>query len=220
MSEVKTNPFEMFDKADEEQIEQELQGAVASDMVYSFPQAGQELVGLSKAGTLNTVEAFNKVNMKKKKMIILHPEGEKLIFQEGLIIYSIPAHLEVDGKVIKKWVGSSSQPIKIKTRAGSEYADPFAAPKATSKGQRNALRGILPDELVQKQIDKWIKEKKVKNFVASASPAPELRKPAQGGIMVCEDCGQPLSAKAVAFYSKNPNYQKVCYSCNQKKKNT
>jgi hypothetical protein len=189
--------FEVFDKADEDQVEQELKGAVPEEMVYSFSAGGQKVEGLSAHGVKEAMRAYNKTALQKNKPFILIEGNTKdRMVAEGIVFVDIVAKLiDSTGRSLEQWVGSANQPLTAKSRTGS-YADPFAAPKATTKAQRNAIRGLLPDELIKKLITKWSKQDRVRRFMGAGAEVPE---------MDCENCKKPLSLKARQYYNANPN---------------
>lgn len=207
-------PFELFDKSDEEQIENEMKGMVADEMVYSFTAGGQKVEGLSKAGTFEAMRSYNKTQRKQKKPHIILADTDKatVLESENSYAYIIPAYITDDnGVVYERFVGSAEANKTLKGRSGT-YSDPFALAKATSKAQRNAIRGLLPDSLIKRLIEKWTKQKRVKSFLGMDVKIPES--------MVCEDCGKELTDKSKAYYAKNPNRTRLCYPCNQKRLKT
>src|ERR671914_2026614 len=44
------DPFQLMDRLDEEALRKELEGVATTDLVYVIREAGQEVIGLSKAG--------------------------------------------------------------------------------------------------------------------------------------------------------------------------
>lgn len=218
----KGDVFKMFDEADEEQIEAELKGAVADEMVYSFSVGGQKITGLTKAGTWAVMRAYNKAALfpKKTKGSKTTPKPKPIIrlgeVKDGVLTeseqgYGFVANASLidpnTGTVLENGGGGSE--ASKKDRNGRQ--DPFALAKAIAKAQRNAIRVMLPNDLVEKYITKWSKQDRVRQFM-NRPTTPD------GKPMNCEDCGDPLTRKAVDYYIKNPDKPKRCYPCNMKRR--
>lgn len=206
--------FKTFDEADEEQIEAELKGAVAEEMVYSFSVGGQRITGLSKAGTWAVMRAFNKTALKSKKpIIVLSPVKDGVLTESeaGFGFVANASLFDIESGIVLENGGGGSQASKKDSR-GRE--DSFALAKAVTKAQRNAIRVLLPDDVVNKHIEKWSKQQKVRQFMSrplgNSSPV--------NSSMECEDCGKPLNPKEVDYYSSHPNVARRCYNCNLKRK--
>lgn len=206
----KGDVFKMFDEADEEQIEAELKGAVAEEMVYSFTVGGQKITGLTKSGTWAVMRAFNKTAIAgKKPIIVLSPIKDGLL-TESPEMYGFVANaslIDVTKNIVLENGGGGSEASKLDNRGKK---DSFALAKAIAKAQRNAIRVLLPDDVVNKHIEKWSKQGKVRQF---------MNKPL-GGVsgepMNCETCGNPLTPNSVAYYTAHPEKAKNCYDCNKK----
>ncbi len=148
------SPYEAMDTADENQIVQDLEGKLSPlDMekfVYSFMSGGKEQTGLSFSGVKYAWWYFNK----EKTADITITQDIKTETDEDYVhvwCYALDRK-----RNIGMW-GASSQ-TKMMKSGGMMIRDPFAAAKATSKAQRNAVSNLFPKELVAKLIKIWIKQ--------------------------------------------------------------
>ncbi len=148
------SPYEAMDQTDENQIVQDLEGRLTpQDMekfVYSFPSGGKEQTGLSFAGVKYAWWYFNK----EKTADITITQDIKTETDEDYVhvwCYALDRK-----RNIGMW-GASSQ-TKMMKSGGMMVRDPFAAAKATSKAQRNAVSNLFPKELVAKLIKVWIRQ--------------------------------------------------------------
>lgn len=209
--EEKTDIFQTMDKADEEQIEAELKGAVAEEMVYSFPVGGRDVKGLSKAGTWAVMRAFNKAKGGKLK-IVLSPVKDGLLTStpDGYGFVANASLVGEDGTVLENSGGGAEANKNDARGRGS-----FALAIAVTKAQRNAIRSLLPDDIVKKYIEKWSKQQKVKQFFTKGgSGVVDSNKK-----IVCEVCGtDKFSEKSKEYYRTHPNVPILCWTDSQKRK--
>ncbi len=161
-SEVKDEVMEQvvraFDAADADLIEASLKGAVVAErLVYQIKVGGQIVTGLSIVGVKEVVRWFNEnKGLGLRINDDLKWEVRTLNGEEYFI--AIVSAVDNTGQ---RWYGAAMQPLMIKTRDGRSLLDPFALPKAISKAQRNALRALLPEPLIQELINRWVGEGKV-----------------------------------------------------------
>ncbi|VVB53373.1 Uncharacterised protein [uncultured archaeon] len=141
-------PYQMMDRADEEQILAELNGLpddVLDTMVYSFPSGGKRITGLSWVGTKTLiVEAGNYAI--EDPHIVETADAFRVVCRARDLTRNIALY------------GAAEVPKRMKTRDG-EIEDPFALSKALSKAQRNALQNLLPKKLVAEFITKCMAAK-------------------------------------------------------------
>lgn len=159
-------PYVLFDAEDDEQILQEIQGALLDVFVYSFEQDGKTIYGLSKAG----VEHACRESADKKGevyRIIPNPVTGKdyeLMDEPDHIVISVKAGrykimLDENGRfagevLLDTAVGSKRQGKKFRRRDGSMFTDPFYFEKCLSKAQRNAKMSLLPYKFITEVVKK------------------------------------------------------------------
>lgn len=155
--------------ADERQIAQELQGRAPKDMLYGFRQDGHQVVGLSWKGVR---EAVRQVNTRGYGRIHIDP-SVKPEFEEVTVSVDTGKtdksnHPEIEErKAIRVTVyakdamhgtgnfGTATQLCQMKlSKKGKDgkaiwKPDSFAATKALSKAERNAMEPMIPLELVE-----------------------------------------------------------------------
>ena len=183
-------------------------------MVYSFPVGGKPVNGLSKAGTWAVMRAYNKTAKGHDPFIVLSPVKDGLLTssEDSYGFVANASLMNKEGQIFEN-AGGGSEASKKDMRGNK---DAFALAKAVTKAQRNAIRALLPDDLVKKYIEKWTKLNKVKVFFSKSSTMnlnvgqPMFCDTSKGG------CGRPLTPKAVAYYSSHPNVDRLCYVCNQR----
>lgn len=149
--------------ADDAIIEAEMMGNVLPYFIYSFPQDGKDVVGLTVKGTNETVRRLNrdpksgtKIHMNPAYMIKEEVERdgakgiEVTVFAEDLISGNSAwgVKFEPYKKTKKDW----------KTGKEVTYTNTFATEKALSKAERNAKRKLIPEVLATKMIEKLMKE--------------------------------------------------------------
>lgn len=179
------NEFEIMERMDEDQIVAELQGEALKEMVY---KAKDGKVVLSWAGI------------------------KQLAYQQGGIEINMVEMKEDDQKftIIVKATDSikKSSMLGVSTQEKTAFGKPdqFALQKAMSKAQRNAIRGLLPEILVQKSIETFLLQQ------TGVKEAPKAEnKPAGDPTRVCPDCGGEL--KESKYNSQElycSNYTKGC----------
>ena len=142
--------------ADDKAIEQELLGAAVSTMVYEFEQDGEMISGLSLSGVRETVRLLNR-NPKSGHKIRISPNPPTITRdleqggQRGIEVMIYAEDL-VTGSGM--W-GSKFEPYKKSdpSAPGTVYDNKFAFEVALSKAQRNALRSLLPESVINEMIE-------------------------------------------------------------------
>jgi hypothetical protein len=174
--------------ADDRVIEQELLGAAVGTMVYEFELNGKTLNGLSWPGVREVVRQLNR-NPKSGHKIRISPEPPKItrdLEQGGQRGIEVMCYAEdiVSGSGL--W-GSKFEPYKKAdpNMPGSLYDNPFAFETALSKAQRNAMRGLLPEKVVNEMIEKLRVEKgAVEKIVGPDEQIKEVPPmPSSSGVM-------------------------------------
>jgi hypothetical protein len=151
-------PYVLFESEDDNQILAEMQGAVLDKFVYSFPQEGKDIVGLSKAG----VEQACRESANKKGEVyriidtpVIEEDAEyiKVIVKAGR--YKILLNNKGDFKgeiLLDTSIGAKRQWKKLRQRDGKIVDNKFAYEVAISKAQRNAKMSLLPYAFITEMI--------------------------------------------------------------------
>lgn len=154
--------FRAMDRADEELILDELMGRQLGVMVYSFPQDGKKLTDLSYAGVAEGVRTLNARGMAKIRIAPVPPVIEEFV-QDGRPMVRVMVYGEDQLTGGGDW-GTAVEPTRMKLKKATAdkrrtkgeqipeddtVFDKFAVTKALSKAQRNALKPLLPVEIVQ-----------------------------------------------------------------------
>ncbi|MEM4296756.1 MAG: hypothetical protein QW815_00125 [Nitrososphaerota archaeon] len=148
----KTEIYLLTDSLDSELVERELKGERVEEFVYEVITPHGTEYTLSAVGIRTLSQILSKE--KKKPIRIVECRVDK-ITSDGRDYIVAVAMAESDTGF--QWVGSSVQPLHINGKF-----DPFVVPKATTKAQRNALRGVIPLHIIDEFIEKCLKEQKVK----------------------------------------------------------
>jgi len=160
-------PFMLMDAEDENQILQEIQGAVLDTYIYSFREgSGKEVVGLSKAGvdqvcreSANKGEVYRVIpNEITGKPAEVEEDDSyiKVIVKVGRFALIKDKNGNVSGEqLLDTAIGSKRQAKKQRFRSGKVADNPFAYEVAISKAQRNAKRDLLPYKLITEMVKKF-----------------------------------------------------------------
>lgn len=164
----RSDAYRAMSKADERQVAMELQGNAPKAAVYAFPQGGQQVVGLSWKGVREVVRTFNARGLGQIKV-----DGSKPpLFEDVMVRAEIgvngdgPMYGEVPGIRVTvyatddqhgggNWGTATATCDQVNKKKKTEdghftwQPDTFAATKALSKAQRNALEPLIPLELVE-----------------------------------------------------------------------
>jgi hypothetical protein len=140
--------FAIMERKDEEQILAQLKGHYLEEFVYSFEHAGRRVIGLSWAGVKECAYRMGGIDVVECKV---EDKGE----------YWLVLAKAVDRTTGSGRYGISTQPKKMKLKDGSEQEDLFSLPKALSKAQRNAIRGLIPEGHIKIFLDHYLQEKRI-----------------------------------------------------------
>jgi len=169
-----TLPYVLMDDEDENQILEEIQGAVLNTYVYSFEQTvdGQtkRVVGLSKAGVDQICrERTNRGELYRTIEQEVIDEGEyyRVIVKAGRYTLLRNDKNEVTGEqLMDTAIGSKRQWKKMTLRGGKVVDNKFAFEVAVSKAQRNAKKALLPYKFIEEMVKKYQEQGNVKTIRA------------------------------------------------------
>lgn len=146
--------------ADDKLIEDEILGKAMPHYVYSFPQEGQTITGLSVKGVNEVVRLLDR-NAKSGYKIHLQSNSVKIetdADQNGRkgVMVTVFAENLLDGNSA---FGAKFEPYIKKRKSGGTYEDRFALEKALAKAERNAKRKLIPEMVVIEMIKKLMKDR-------------------------------------------------------------
>lgn len=144
--------FKEFEQRDEKQIEQELLGEVIEEYVYTFGSGAYEVTGLSWKGVKEVARRMGNIEIKDLRLI---EKDESWIAQCKAVDHTNRFEL----------YGAAQQAKTMQLKTGEQKPDPFALPKAVSKAQRNALRGVIPETIVKKVMVQILGKEKVEKKI-------------------------------------------------------
>ena len=233
---AKFDPFQAMDSLDDEAIMAEIEGRVVDKWVYHFPSSetdddGQrkEVWGLSKVGVDQAaLEMARSGEVLREEDVewTTDPTDSKYVLFKA---FAKRVAVSKDGKevILDQVVGVKRQCLFfVKYGKISQKQNAFWFEQGSMKAMRNARSRLISEE-VRSKIMALAKDKgKVKKVVdVQAEPlAEESNETLDQSIHeqeVKKDhclCGAKLSEKAIDYYKKNPNREKICYDCNQLKK--
>lgn len=146
-----------FDRLDEEQILAEMQGDLLNVYVYSFQQDGQTVEGLSWAGVKEAARNYGGIQVEPVTPLQVMDDPN----ERGKVWTCIVKAIDV--RTASSRMGAASQPTKMKKRDGTLRDNDFAMQVCLSKAQRNAIRALLPEELIVRLIKAAREKGKVQN---------------------------------------------------------
>jgi len=160
--------FAIMERMDEEQILAELKGHYLEEFVYSFEHAGRRVIGLSWAGVKECAYRMGGIDVVDCRV---EDKGD----------YWLVMAKAVDRTTGSGRYGISTQPKKMMLKDGSEQEDLFSLPKALSKAQRNAIRGLIPEGHIKIFLDHYLQEKRILEAkpVTPKPVEPEVSKPSE-----------------------------------------
>ena len=135
--------FKEMERRDEEQILAELEGKYLEEFVYQFPQRGKMVTGLSWAGIKEIAYRMGNITV----------ELERIEENEAQYVVVVKANDKERGN---SRLGGVTQSKILKHKDGTEEPDSFAFPKAISKAQRNAMRALMPEEMLKVWISTFL----------------------------------------------------------------
>lgn len=157
--ETRTAVVHAFDRADEEQILDELQNRMLEIYVYDFSDGGRRYVDLSYAGVREAARTANRDGAG-----ISCPDAPVVneINEDGEDFYRVIIRA-VDNMGGSQW-GTAVEPklMSYTVKKGADKGekrkkwDKFALTKAINKAQRNAMRALLPAPLVEAMKAKYL----------------------------------------------------------------
>jgi len=166
---VSQQPFREMELRDEAQILAEMEGKYLDEFVYQIKQGNRTVTGLSKAGVFEIAYRMGNI---KVNLVKLEDTGDQyLVVCEA-----------TDSERGNTRLGVSTQSKTLKRRDGSEEPDKFALQKAMSKAQRNAMRALMPEEMLKV----WIE-----TFLGLKTGNPERQPPKTAPATVSEGHGAP-----------------------------
>lgn len=144
--------FELMDRADEEQILQELRGVPVEKFIYKNSRGQNEL---SYAGTKWVVRQM--ANMGEAIRVELPKKERCPIDPEYILVDIIGKRVKIDRDanvetILDSNVGSARGWIKQKLRDGRVVPDEFFYNKTVSKATRNVLQMLIPPDLKREMI--------------------------------------------------------------------
>lgn len=132
--------YATLDRMDEEQILAELRGQVLDTYVYSFPQGGKTVTGLSWAGIKAIASKMGAVGIDLAQLLETDTGWTCVVRATG-----------PDGS---SRIGAAQQAKQMWVNKDNKFVDdPHALPKAINKAQRNAIRALLPETLITALIE-------------------------------------------------------------------
>jgi hypothetical protein len=165
--------YELMERLDEKQIVAEAAGEMSESWVYSFPQDGKMIMGLSYVGVKEAVRQLNAKGLTSIKISEQAPpvtqrvsEGHDLYVEEAGDGYFVQAYGKDEKHNGGLW-GAKFEPIykqRSSKKGGGKYCNIFALEHALSKAQRNAMRGLIPENLFVKILKEFIEKGKVQKL--------------------------------------------------------
>ena len=169
---VEHEDFVELDRRDEAQIVRELTGELVEEYAYSFYQGNRLVVGLSYAGVKAAAQQMGNITVSEPKI------------QETEEYWTAYCSATDKTNGITFWGGA--QQAKLLPNGNP---DPFAFAKVISKAQRNAIRALLPETIIQMVIRKYLESAGSRRQetggrrpeMGNGSPAAIERRTADGG---------------------------------------
>lgn len=147
--------YSIFDKLDEQQIMEEMEGKVITEYFYNFQIGGREVTGISWAGTKAIARYMSMQNREHGYggIEVMPIDPKKDIIEDDKYITVIARAVDHGTGLIM--MGISRQPKYIIRKDGTTVADEFALVKACSKAMRNAIRALIPESLIIEMYNQW-----------------------------------------------------------------
>ena len=132
--------FQAVERMDESQIMEELQGKQIDKLFYEFTQGNRQVIALSWAG------------VKYFAIQLGHIQVQEVKLDETEDSYRVIA-----------WAYDKTKDLRVMGAAeqskflawDTKKKDEFALAKAVSKGQRNALRNLIPETMISSAYAEW-----------------------------------------------------------------
>lgn len=199
--------YELCDREDEAQVLAELSGRVVDTYIYSFPQGGTVVTGLSKSGVDWACREFAKhgeaIRVVSKPDIQLDPIDHEYIII-SIIAQRFAIYPDTGREVaLDSAVGVKRKWIKMELKDGSIRPDKFFVEKGVSMAQRNAKASLLPTDFIKKMVKDAIDIKNGKIPTPSKSAAPKGAPPQGAAAKAAAAASRPATpAKATQTVAK------------------
>lgn len=164
--------YRVMDRADEQQILEEIQGRALDVMVYSFESGGKQLTDLSYAGVREVVRTLNARGYTRIRVTDAPPVHEEIV-EDGKRYYRVSVYAEDEASGLGQW-GVAQEPVHMTLRNGSEKWDKFAITKALNKAQRNAMKACIPVEIQQTIVAQFLGDDRRVRRIAAGPGAEKL----------------------------------------------
>ena len=153
--------LQLFDRADDVQIANQLKGVVLKEYVYAFKQAGQMIYGLGVDGAEACKRELAKTGevIREDDIQLMHQDTETAYFKAFASRWVVRVGQEE--KKLDTVVELKRQPKFITRRNGELEANPFWFEQGGSKAMRNAILNLIPEEIKQRVIRMYKEEAKV-----------------------------------------------------------
>lgn len=189
--------YRAMSRADELQIAQEIQGNAPKAMLYSFRQKGSQVLGLSWKGVREAVRQINTRGLGRIGVAgdvtptfeevtidvdtgLKDDDGRPILEKREAVRVTVLVRDEQHGG--SGWgTATQTKEMKLKQKDKKDrpiwQPDPFAATKALSKAQRNALEPFVPLELVEELKEQYKGTGSVDYIEGTAHELPDLPPP-------------------------------------------
>lgn len=159
--------YRAMDRADEQQILDEIQGRTLREMVYSFRSGGQQVTDLSYGGVREVVRTLNTRGYASIQISADKPEVEEITEGDDTY-YRVMVYAYDRASGMGQW-GTAVEPKHMKKRDDTRVWDKFALTKALNKAQRNAMKALLPLEFTETIVAQFLgDEERVRHIQAGA----------------------------------------------------
>jgi hypothetical protein len=165
-----------LDRLDEKQIVASLKGRAIDKLFHEIDVRGQKQIALSWAG----VKYFS--------LEAGHISVEKVELSETQDSYRATAWAYDKVRDVRI-MGAAEQSKSLRQKDGTRSTDEFALAKAVSKGQRNALRNLIPETMIAEAYRIW-KSQQTPSSQKGADPTETFQR-----LEVNEPLGDPKSQK-------------------------
>jgi len=141
----KNQAYDLINQRDDDQVLIEIQGGFLKDFIYSFPTKEGNVTGLSWAGVKEIARQMGNISI------------EDLEITETPDTYRVKAKAKDITKNVSMY-GVTEQSKQITTKSGTKIDDLHALSKCVSRSQRNAIRGLIPENLIKAMIEEYNKK--------------------------------------------------------------
>lgn len=152
--------YSIFDKLDEQQIMDEMQGKVITEYFYNFQIGGREVTGISWAGTKAVARYMSMQNKQHgfDGIEIMPIDLKRDVIEDDRYITAVARAIDHGSGLIMTGIARQSKYIIRKD--GTSIPDDFAIVKACSKAMRNAIRSLIPEQVILEMYNQWKNEKR------------------------------------------------------------